>query len=106
MSEYKIGKKIKKYREAAGLSQERLAEIVDVSTNFIAGIEQDIRMPSMENFIKITNAVNTSADLILSEAIKYSSKAQAADYVSRIEGLPPKDRQRIFAVLEILLSDS
>jgi transcriptional regulator with XRE-family HTH domain len=105
MAEHKIGKRIQKYREAAGLSQERLAEATELSSNFISYIERGIKQPSLENFIKIANAINISADLLLEDVLENSQKAQAVDYLSRIERLPPKDRQRIFAVLETMLSE-
>lgn len=101
-----IGEKIQKYREAAGLSQERLAETVGLSSNFISYIERGVKQPSLENFIKIANAINVSADLLLSDIlVANAQKEQTADYMSRIEKLPPKDRQRILAVLETLLSE-
>lgn len=105
MSENTIGKKIQKYREAAGLSQERLAEAIGLSSNFISYIERGVKMPSLENFIKIANAVNISTDLLLADVLENTQKQQASDYLSRIEKLAPKDRQRILAVLETMLSE-
>ena len=38
-----LGKKIQYYREAKSMTQEQLAEIVDVSQNFISSIERGKR---------------------------------------------------------------
>lgn len=103
MDENKIGKRIKQYREEAGLSQERLAETTELSINFISYIERGIKLPSLENFIKIANAINISTDLILADVLVNTQKEQAIDYLCRIEKLPARERQRIIAVLEAML---
>ena len=36
-----MGKAIRRYREEAGITQERLAELVDISTNHLGAIERD-----------------------------------------------------------------
>jgi transcriptional regulator with XRE-family HTH domain len=106
MENNKIGKRIKHYREAAGLSQERLAEATELSTNFISYIERGIRQPSLENFINIANALNISSDILLYDVlINPKQQEQLSDYMSRIEKLPPKEKQRIIAVLEAMLSE-
>ena len=105
MNERMIGKRIQKYRESAGLSQEQLAEIIGVSTNFISCIERGARQPSLDNFIKILNALKISSDLILADVLENPQKERTSMYLGRIEELPPKDRQRILAVLETMLSE-
>lgn len=35
-----MGKAIRRYREEAGITQERLAELVDISTNHLGAIER------------------------------------------------------------------
>ena len=106
MDEKKIGKRIKQYREAAGLSQERLAEATGLSTNFISYIERGARQPSLDNFIRIANAINISADLLLADVLENPKQQDhISEYIKRIEILPPKDRQRIIAVLETMLAE-
>ncbi|MCL2342719.1 MAG: helix-turn-helix domain-containing protein [Firmicutes bacterium] len=102
----KIGKQIQKYRDAAGVSQEKLAEQIGVSAIFISYIERGTRQPSLENFINIANALKVSTEALLIDVLDNSYKERASSYLSRIEEMPPKDRQRILAVLEAMLSES
>lgn len=37
-----MGKAIRRYREEAGITQERLAELVDISTNHLGAIEREV----------------------------------------------------------------
>lgn len=38
-----MGKAIRRYREEAGITQERLAELVDISTNHLGAIEREVK---------------------------------------------------------------
>ena len=52
-----LGKRIKHLRINAHLTQEKLAEIIDVEINSISSIETGKFFPSPENMIKISNAL-------------------------------------------------
>ena len=60
-----IGKNIRKYRNNKKLRQEQLAEMTDLSANYIGMVERGEKAPSMETFLKIANALEVSADLLL-----------------------------------------
>lgn len=54
-----IGKNIRKFRLARKLRQEDLAEKTDLTTNYIGMVERGEKIPSLETFIKIVNALST-----------------------------------------------
>ncbi len=53
-----LGKNIQKYRKLNGITQEKLAEIIDVEINSISSIERGKYFPTAENLVKISNALN------------------------------------------------
>ena len=53
-----LGKKIRRLRINNCLSQARLAEAVDVSTNYIGQIERGDRTPSLDTVIALCNALH------------------------------------------------
>ncbi len=53
----KLGLKIKSLREAAGLTQERLAEIAGISLDFMGKIEVCINRPGLKTILKLANAL-------------------------------------------------
>ena len=65
MNYYEIGQRIRKYRKAKGLSQEQLAEAVNISVTHMSHIESGSTVPSFDVFISILNALNCSADELL-----------------------------------------
>ncbi len=54
----KLGKNIKKYRNKKGLTQQKLADIVDIGINFIGKIEVGFSKPSLDTVIKIAKALD------------------------------------------------
>lgn len=54
----KLGKNIKKYRNKKGLTQQKLADIVDMGINFIGKIEVGFSKPSLDIVIKIAKALD------------------------------------------------
>ncbi len=62
-----IGKRIRKYRWEKDISQEELAEAVGVSTTHMSHIETGATKLSLSVFIKISTALDISADLLLKD---------------------------------------
>ena len=56
----KLGRSIKASRKAAGLTQAKLAEMADLSDNFIALVERGQRSPSIHTLDKIAVALDVS----------------------------------------------
>jgi transcriptional regulator with XRE-family HTH domain len=84
---------IKKRREKLGISQSKLAEKVDTSTNYIAQIEQQNKFPSSEMLERIAAALEfDSAELFAvgpfsMEAIQQFQEGVKSDVEKRIERL-------------------
>lgn len=60
-----IGRRIKEVRKAKGISQEKLAELADLSTQYMSQIETAARKASLTSLVKISNALNVSLDELL-----------------------------------------
>ena len=60
-----IGGRIRAERTKQGISQEKLAEMVDVGTTHISHIETRNTIPSLKTLVAIINALNLSADELL-----------------------------------------
>ncbi|PJE72873.1 MAG: DNA-binding protein [Candidatus Tagabacteria bacterium CG10_big_fil_rev_8_21_14_0_10_40_13] len=64
--ENKIGKNIKKLRQAKNLSQDRLSKLADVSYNSIIKLETDgITNPTIETLQKIAKTLEVKVDDLL-----------------------------------------
>ena len=52
-----LGTNIRIFRKSSGLSQSKLAELVNTATNYISAIEAGRRFPSVDILEKIANAL-------------------------------------------------
>lgn len=60
-----IGKRIKKQRKQQGLTQEKLAELMDVSIQMVSNLERGNKSIRIENLINLCKILNVSTDYIL-----------------------------------------
>ena len=67
MDYFKIGQKIRKYRKAKGLSQEKLAETVGISVTHMSHIETGNTKLSLPVFVDLANALEVQTDDLLIE---------------------------------------
>ena len=68
-----IGKRIKRYRADKKLTQEALGEMIHTTPIYLSYIENGSRVPSVETIIMLANALDVSADDLLTDNLKHSS---------------------------------
>lgn len=101
-----IGKNIRSYRIKRKLRQEDLAEITDLSVTYIGMVERGEKIPALETFIKILNALEVSADIILADVLKVGYEIKSSLLTEQINALSPTERDRVFDVIETLIKHS
>jgi len=60
-----VGAVLREFRQQAGLSQDELADRMDVSTPYISMLESGKRYPSIEMLIRVANALEVQPGAIL-----------------------------------------
>ncbi len=103
MGQYPIRKNIRKYRKAKGLRQQDLAEMVDISINYVGMIERGEKLPALETLIDIINALGVSADVILCDATDMGYQTKETLFSEKLQGLPRQERERIYDVVDVLV---
>ena len=98
-----IGKYLRKYRREKGLSQEALAEKINLSSNYIGLLERGKKVPSLETFIDLVNALDISADMLLCDVVNTGFRVKSTLLTDKLEKLSPTDRSRIFEIIEVFL---
>lgn len=63
-----IGPHIRKHRQQQGMSQERLAELAEMSTRNLIEIERYGRMPSAGVLYRVARALAVPVDTLITEA--------------------------------------
>lgn len=98
-----VGQRIKAKREQKHLTQENLAELIDVSPNHISVIERGVKIPRLDTFVAIANALTVSADELLVDVVDQSAVNAVSELSSAIEKLPQNERLRIIKAVRTLI---
>jgi len=83
-----VGKRIKQAREVKGLTQEQLAEKVNLSASHMSGIERGIKPTKLETFFEIVNVLEVDANSILADVLSVSNKIESSKLSVRLSALP------------------
>ena len=83
----RIGNQIRIAREAAGLTQDRFAELVSLATKNVSDIERGVVGISVGSLIRICETLSISSDSILFEE---GTRNDAHGISERLSNLPPE----------------
>lgn len=98
-----IGENIQALRKAKGLTQEQLAELVSLSPNHLSAIERGVYQLKYEKLIEIINCLECTPNDVFVGTYTSSYKTRASRLSDTIETLDPKEQNRIFEVVEVLV---
>ena len=103
MNTSSIGKRIRKYREVKGWRQEDFAEKIGLSVTYTGMIERGEKVPKLETFITIANALGVSADLLLADVLSVGYDIKSSEITEEISSLAPAERDRIYSVVNAMI---
>jgi transcriptional regulator with XRE-family HTH domain len=94
-----VGAKLKQVRLRKGLTQEKLAELSNISTTYIGVLEGGHKKPSLETLVKICGTLEVSIDYLLSDSTAISGESGMPELLSAVKGLSSKDMDMIIDVV-------
>lgn len=86
-----IGKRIRKRRKQLRLTQEQVAEYVDISGQHMSNIERAVSIPSTEVIMKLAAALDTTPD----EFLVGSSRWAGEEWRTVADKLRPLDSRQL-----------
>lgn len=95
-----MGDRIREVRKKQGLTQDQLAERLDVSVEFVGQIERAQKLPSMQVFIKLIEVLNVSADYLLRDSVSTGQLFGDNAIGRKLEKLKPKQRIALEALID------
>lgn len=97
-----IAKRMKRIRTERGLSQEKLAEQLNVSRQTVSKWENGLAVPSGDNLNQLGKALGVSVDFLLNGERALSAPA-AETPAAKVPPVPQPGRRRLPALLAALL---
>ena len=103
MIEQEIGRRIKEIRKQKKIPQEKLAEMIGISPNYMSALERGAYNIKLDLLVQIIDCLDITADDLFRDVIKNGYMNRASRISDEIESLPIEEQQRIFEVLDALL---
>lgn len=100
-----VGRRIKEAREKRHLTQEEVAARIDISPTHVSVIERGTKIPRLDTFVAIANALEVSGDALLLDVVDHAAESQASDLSAALEGLPWEEKRRILKVVRTLMEE-
>lgn len=99
MDYFKIGQKIRKFRKAYNMSQDKLAEAVGISTTHLSHIETGNTKLSLPVLVEIANVLNVQTDDLLFDSPN-NSVSLKKDICDLLDTCSTKELNILFDILK------
>ena len=100
MDKVALGSKLREARKNKGYTQEVLAEKADIGVMYLGEIERGIKMPSMNIFIKLIEALDISADYVLRDELSSGKEYVFDEITKKLDNLTPQQRKIATDILD------
>lgn len=98
-----IGKRIQMRRKQQGMTQEQLADKMDVSIQMVSNLERGNKAIRIENLIKLSQILNISTDYILTGK---ETTDDMQTLTAQMANLSQRDRKMMELLMDFCLSDN
>ena len=95
-----MGDRIKSARKKIGLTQEALAEKVDVTAFYMGEIERGVKTPSLDLFIRLVEVLDVSSDYLLRDTVSTGNVYGDKRMARKLENLTPRQRAAVEALID------
>ena len=105
MDKTALGQKIRQVRKRRGYTQRALAQIADVGGAYLGEVERGTKMPSLNMFIRLIEALDVSADYILRDELTSGKEYIYDEITQKLKNLTPKQRKTAADILDAFLQN-
>lgn len=106
MNAKRIGARIQEVRRMRGLTQASLAQKADLTPKYLSNIECGEKLPKLETFLELTNALRTDANTLLQDVLEVSPELRASWLAERLKRLPQKEQRRLLHLFDLMITDA
>ena len=97
-----LGTRIKNKRLEQNLTQEQVADQVELSAVYIGQIERGERKMTIETLVKIANCLNSSIEELLKDSTSTNVNARLNELVNIAKGLNTSDIDKVIDVIKAM----
>lgn len=105
MDRYSIGKNLRQCRLAKKMRQEDLAEKTNLSPNYIGMLERGEKLPALDTFIDILNALDASADVVLADVLNARYDIKTSLISEKVQKLSSKKQKTVLDIVDAVIKN-
>lgn len=105
MEKADLGKRLRQIRIQKGYTQQALAKKADIGEVYLGEIERGLKMPSMNIFIKLIEALDISADYILRDELTSGGTYIFDEITEKLKDLNPQQRKTAADILDAYIKN-
>jgi len=100
-----LGQRLREVRRQKGYTLQSLADKAGIGNVYLGEIERGLKMPSLNSFIRIVEALEVSADSILYGELSSGREYIYDEITQKMKDLTPKQRKTAADILDAYLSN-
>ena len=105
MDKIALGKKLRQARLEKGYTQRMLAELAGVGNVYLGEIERGLKMPSLNSFVKLVEALDISADYILRDELSSGQVYTYDEITQKLKALSPRQRKIAAGIIDAYIQN-
>lgn len=98
-----IGKRIKIKRKEAKITQEKLAEKIDVTVGYVSQCERGISKINLEKLSEIADILNCDISYFVTESVIESKEYLTEEYIEKYKKLSSKEKTFLLEMIDLIL---
>lgn len=96
----KLGERIREERLKRHLTQEKLAEAVDISTTYMGQIERGEKSLTLDTLVKITNNFDVTADYLMRDSLSAYRLEDHEEWNRLLDGRTTEEKRILMDVVK------
>lgn len=100
----KLGNRIKSERLKLNLTQEILAENIDISVSYMGQIERGERSLTLDTLVRLTKRLGVTIDYLLQDSIEINNKNSMNQMAQLLDGRSTRQVQMALDLIKVLFS--
>lgn len=105
MNQKSLGNRIRTERKHCHLTQEQLAELVNVSTTYIGLVERGERSVTLNKLSAIATTLHVSIDYLMQDSVPLDSSARSQRLMQLWSSASPKQQDLILNLVTLFLNN-
>ncbi len=106
MNQLSLGKRIREERQKLNLTQEQLAEKLNVSTTYIGFVERGERSITLGKLAVLANILGVSVDYLLSDTVVSNRSAKETLWLQLLSSATEEEQELIIEMAKLILNHS